>query len=215
MGVYGEKGLRCPRVEYSYTYQSPPGGRDGHQEESLEIKLRCPRVSSFRWCLKLYSLVLAALGLLLSFIWICFQLYVLSQTTIYELRLQRYLDIFLGLLLLLSLVCLLYGSYCESRIWIIAFITGSLAVVLTYWCWYLYIKYSGMEYPESEQTAGEVGGVLSVLYILVLLPVLLLYRSLELAHTQQPNIGSPRSSSYIKRKPPPKYDEGMERARRL
>merc|ERR1712223_2117093 len=127
----------------------------------------CPRVSSFRWCLKLYSLVLAALGLLLSFIWICFQLYVLSQTTIYELRLQRYLDIFLGLLLLLS------------------FITGSLAVVLTYWCWYLYIKYSGMEYPESEQTAGEVGGVLSVLYILVLLPVLLLYRSLELAHTQQ------------------------------
>ena len=73
MGVYGEKGLSCPRVEYSYTYQSPPGGRDGHQEESLEIKLRCPRVSSFRWCLKLYSLVLAALGLLLSFIWICFQ----------------------------------------------------------------------------------------------------------------------------------------------
>jgi len=116
MGVYGEKGLSCPRVEYSYTYQSPPGGRDGHQEESLEIKLRCPRVSSFRWCLKLYSLVLAALGLLLSFIWICFQLYVLSQTTIYELRLQRYLDIFLGLLLLLSLVCLLYGSYCESHL---------------------------------------------------------------------------------------------------
>ena len=114
------------------------------------------------------------------------------------------------------MVCLLYGSYCESRIWIIAFITGSLAVVLTYWCWYLYIKYSGMEYPESEQTAGEVGGVLSVLYILVLLPVLLLYRSLELAHTQQlPNMGSPRNSSYIKRKPPPKYDEGMERARRL
>jgi hypothetical protein len=58
--------------------------------------------------------------------------------------------------------------------------------------------------------------VLSVLYILVLLPVLLLYRSLELAQTQQqPNIGSPRNSSYIKRKPPPKYDEGMERARRL
>ena len=72
MGVYGEKGLSCPRVEYSYTYQTPPGGREG-QEESLEIKLRCPRISSFRWCLKLYSLVLAALGLLLSFIWVCFQ----------------------------------------------------------------------------------------------------------------------------------------------
>ena len=72
MGVYGEKGMSCPRVEYSYTYQTPPGGREG-QEESLEIKLRCPRISSFRWCLKLYSLVLAALGLLLSFIWVCFQ----------------------------------------------------------------------------------------------------------------------------------------------
>jgi len=209
MGVYGEKGMSCPRVEYSYTYQTPPGGREG-QEESLEIKLRCPRISSFRWCLKLYSLVLAALGLLLSFIWVCFQLYVLSQTTNYELRLQRYLDIFLGLLLLLSLVCLLYGSYSESRIWIIAFITGSLAVVLTYWCWYLYIKYSGMEYPESEQTAGEVGGVLSILYIIVLLPVLLLYRSLELAAhspSSQQSTTSPRSSTYIKRKPPPKYDE--------
>ena len=133
-------------------------------------------------------------------------------------HLFRYLDIFLGLLLLLSLVCLLYGSYSESRIWIIAFITGSLAVVLTYWCWYLYIKYSGMEYPESEQTAGEVGGVLSVLYIVILLPVLLLYRSLELAaHTPSSlhSSTSPRSSAYIKRKPPPKYDEGMERGRHL
>ena len=29
-------------------------------------------------------------------------------------------------------------------------------MVLTYWTWFLYIKYSGMEYPESEETAGEV-----------------------------------------------------------
>jgi len=202
MGGYGDKGPSLPRVEYSYSYQTPPGGREG-QEESLEIKLRCPRITSFRWCLKLYSLVLAGVGLLLSFIWICFQLYVLSQTTTHELRLQRYLDIFLGLLLLVSLVCLLYGGYSESRLWIIAFITGSLAVVLTYWSWFLYIKYSGMEYPESEETAGEVGGVLSALYVLLLLPILLLYRSLELAASRSPV----HNTDYIKRKPPPKYDD--------
>jgi hypothetical protein len=33
--------------------------------------------------------VLAGLGLILSAAWVCFQLYVLSQTTNYELRLQR------------------------------------------------------------------------------------------------------------------------------
>jgi len=205
MVVYEKSGgLSCPRVEYSYSYQSPQGQGQG-QEDSVEIKLRCPRISSFRWCLKLYSLVLGGLGLILSFIWVCFQLYVLSQTTNYELRLQRYLDIFLGLLLLLSLVCLLYGSYCESRIWIIAFITTSLAVVLTYWCWYLYIKYAGMEYPESEETAVEVGGILSCLYTILLLPILALYRSLELAAS---NPVTPRSqNSYKKRKPPPKYKE--------
>ena len=83
-----EPSAPCPRVEYSYSYRSPAGVRDG-QEDSLEIKLRCPRISSFHWCLKLYSLVLGGLGLILSFIWVCFQLYVLSQTTNYELRLQR------------------------------------------------------------------------------------------------------------------------------
>ena len=39
MGGYGDKGPSLPRVEYSYSYQTPPGGREG-QEESLEIKLR-------------------------------------------------------------------------------------------------------------------------------------------------------------------------------
>ena len=91
MGVYGEKckGLSGPRVSYSYSYRSPIGFEGEREDDSLEIKLRCPRISSFSWCLRLYSLVLGGLGLLLSSIWICFQLYVLSQTTNTELRLQR------------------------------------------------------------------------------------------------------------------------------
>ena len=76
-------------MSYSYSYGSPTGGGEDGSDDSLEIKLRCPRISSFGWCLRLYSLVLGGLGLLLSFIWICFQLYVLSQTTNTELRLQR------------------------------------------------------------------------------------------------------------------------------
>ena len=73
--------------EYSYSYQNTTIDGD---TDSLVIKLRCPRLSSLRWCLKLYSLVLGGLGLLLSFVWVCFHLYVLSQTTTQELRLLRY-----------------------------------------------------------------------------------------------------------------------------
>ena len=76
-----------PRVEYSYSYQNNPPGGD---TDSLVIKLRCPTISSFTWCLKLYSMVLGFLGIGLSFIWIFFHLYVCSQTSLQELRHQRY-----------------------------------------------------------------------------------------------------------------------------
>ena len=75
-----------PRVEYAYSYQNTPKSVDS---DSLVIKLRCPGILSFKWCLKLYSLVLGGLGLLLSFIWVCFHLYVLSQTSLQELRQLR------------------------------------------------------------------------------------------------------------------------------
>ena len=70
----------------------------------------------------------------------------------------RYVDIFLGLLLLASLLCLLYGSYSESRLWVIAFITGSLAVVLSYWCCYLYNTHAAHleEYPDAEGTITDL-----------------------------------------------------------
>ena len=119
---------------------------------------------------------------------------------------SRYLDILLGLVLLLSLVCLLYAGYSQSRIWIIDFITASLAVVLTYWCWFLYIKASGMDFPDSEEMTGDVLAILSCIYGFILLPVLFFYRSLELAANQAIPIRS--QGSYSKRKPPPKYSDG-------
>ena len=120
----------------------------------------------------------------------------------------RYVDIFLGLLLLASLLCLLYGSYSESRLWVIAFITGSLAVVLSYWCCYLYNTQAAHleEYPDAEGTISEVATVLSVLYVLLLLPVLVLYRSLELAATGI-NAHQPSSPTEEELKPP-RYHEG-------
>ena len=46
----------------SGTSQDGPGG--------LVINVRCPSLSSARWCYKLYSIVFASLGLLLTFIWV-------------------------------------------------------------------------------------------------------------------------------------------------
>ena len=116
---------------------------------------------------------------------------------------SRYLDIRLGLVLLLSLVCLLYAGYSQSRIWIIAFITASLAVVLTYWCWYLYIKASGIDFPDSEEITWDVLAVLSSIYAFILLPVIFFYRSLEMA--ANPLLPIKSHGGYNNRKPPPKY----------
>ena len=35
--------------------------------------LRCPSLSSARWCYRLYSIILASLGLLLSFLWVSWE----------------------------------------------------------------------------------------------------------------------------------------------
>jgi len=194
-----------PRVEYAYSYQNTPTGGDS---DSLVIKLRCPRFSSFKWCLKLYCLVLGCLGLLLSFIWVCFHLYVLSQTSLQELRQQRYLDIFLGLLLLLAMLSLLYGSYSESSLFLIGFLASSLAVVIVYWCWYFYTKYADGDYPVFEEEVGEIGCILTFLYTILILPIMLLYRSLEMPQTVDTVQEEFRMRD--KWKYPPLYQEGPE-----
>lgn len=58
-------------------------------DNSLILKLHCPTLTSVKWMVKLYSLVLGGLGVILSFTWICFHLYVLSMTVLIELRQQR------------------------------------------------------------------------------------------------------------------------------
>ena len=37
------------------------------------IIFRCPSLSSARWCYRLYSIILASLGLLLSFLWVSWE----------------------------------------------------------------------------------------------------------------------------------------------
>ena len=80
-----------PRVDYAYSYQGP--NTRPFNERSFIIKFKCPVISSINWCLKLYSLVLGGLGLLLSFIWVCFHLYVLSHTNLQELRHLRWFHV--------------------------------------------------------------------------------------------------------------------------
>ena len=48
-----------------------------------------PRLSSMRWLLKLYGLVMSGLGIILSLAWSCFHIFVLSVTNLQELRQQR------------------------------------------------------------------------------------------------------------------------------
>jgi len=196
--------------EYDYSYQNTDSNRDS---DSFEIKLRCPRISSIKWCLKLYSLVLGGIGLFLSFLWVCFQLYVLSQTTRHELRLLRYVDIFLGLILFLSMLSLLYGGCFHSQISITAFITSSLGVMISYWCLYAYASYNNDDLPVYDDQAGSIGLFLTVLYLLFLLPILLLYRSLELdqtlTHENHPNNQDIHDWRHTRR-PPPKYHECLQ-----
>merc|ERR1719499_1291810 len=173
-------------------------------DESVVIRFSCPSLSSLSWCVKLYSLVLASLGLFISFLWVCFQLYVLSHTTSQELRVLRYFDIFLGVILIISMSCLLYGGYFYSQISITAFITTSLGVMITYWCLFTYFSYNNDDLPLYDDQAGSIGLLLTVLFLLLLLPVLLQYRLLE----KEPDQQTRNDDTWPhRRRPPPKYSE--------
>lgn len=190
----------------------------GHSS-GLVINVRCPSLSSARWCYRLYSILLAGLGLLLSFLWVCFHLYVLSQTTIVELRLLRYLDIFLGLVEFLSMLSLLYASYSSSRLFIIVFMTSSLGVVVLYWGWYSYYSHDSDTLVHSDQTGTCL--VITAIFLLLLLPVCLHYRGLELHHhsaggghgssdtSAKLRHHGPRGHRHRERSPPPKYHESF------
>ena len=63
----------------------------------------------------------------------------------------RYVDICLGLSLLLSHLLLSYGSVQESRYTITFFFILSMAVLILYWMWFAYLKYGKMESEASKK----------------------------------------------------------------
>ena len=67
----------------------------------------------------------------------------------------RYLDITLGIMLTVSMVCLLYGSYSLLPSPLIIFFSLSLTVVLSYWLWYLYTNYILAHYPVFEEQVSQ------------------------------------------------------------
>ncbi|XP_040579357.1 uncharacterized protein [Lepeophtheirus salmonis] len=149
--------------------------------------------------LKHYGLVLGILVGFGAFLWIFFQLYVLSKTesdSNSPLRLARYLDIAFGLLGFTSSLALIYGSVVESKTWLSVWTFGSLCVILGNWSWFFYRKY-GDESPESLNKARLAGLVLTFLYIGASAPVLIYYKALQ--------SGIRESSSVYKRKRNPMY----------
>ncbi len=65
--------------------QDSRGDRGG-----VTIILACPRVSSLHRCLSVYLVVMGSLGLVLASLWVTGHIYVLSLTSDYSLREQRY-----------------------------------------------------------------------------------------------------------------------------
>ena len=76
----------------------------------------------------------------------------------------RYLDITLGILLTVSMLCLLYGSYSLLPSPIIIFFTLSLTVVLSYWLWYLYTNYILAHYPVFEEQVSQTSAFITENY---------------------------------------------------
>jgi len=188
------------RTGYSYSYQDScvelqpgPGPGQDNCDSNWIIQLKLPRVSSFQWMLKLYSLVMGGLGIILSLSWTCFHVYVLSVTSLPELRQHRYLDISLGLVLLISMLSLLYGSYALHPSLLVIFFTLSLAVLIVYWIWYFYANF--LVYPVMfEEQIGKIGCILTFIYLGLLMPIIILYRDL---HSQpQIQIQSPDITTY-------------------
>ena len=110
-----------------------------NSSEGVTILLKCPHLSSFSWCLRLYAMVCGGMGVIFSILWVVGHSYVLVHSEDTDLRAQRYeggfcyipepsqiivircqskilnsilcrfVDILLGLSLLLSHLVLCYG----------------------------------------------------------------------------------------------------------
>ena len=139
---------------------------------------------SGRTCIKFYCIGLGFTTSFFAFLWMAFQLYILSATspTQNDLIVARYLDISFGLLGISSSLALLYGAFVESKTWITVSTLGSGFLIVGRWAWFFYRKY-GVEHPESLKEAQQLGVICSVIYIILVIPVLVYYRFLESNHT--------------------------------
>ena len=106
------------------------------------------------------------------------------------------------------------------RLFIIVFMTSSLGVVVLYWSWYTYYSYDSDTLVYEDQTGTCLA--ITFIFLLLLLPVCLHYRSVEL---QLSGGGGPsaderdchrvgdakrhhhRHHRHRDRSPPPKYHE--------
>lgn len=149
-----------------------------HPQDRIELRIACPSLSSLRWCLKLYCLVFGGLGTILSFLWVVFHFYVLGETDSVDLRIQRYLDISLGLVMFCSTLSLIYGGYAEAKCWMVVYTTGSMCVLILYWSWAAYTGYVELEQPAYSDEVENLMLFLTLLYFVLLVPVLLYYRAL-------------------------------------
>jgi len=209
-----EGGQECdPRPGYPSPLSSSRT-RGSSETDMFTLKLHCPGLASLRWMVKLYSLVLGGLGVILSFTWVCFHLYVLSMTSLMELRQHRYLDICLGIILLVSMLCLLYGTYSQSPHFLILFFILSLVVVIGYWTWYVYVNFVSQDSPVFEDQIGKIGLILTFLFCFLLVPIMMLYRHTELQGDSviTPSLAGARRAlrGINSSKFPPKYEDSFE-----
>jgi len=163
----------------------PPPSYTEHQRsksessnEQVTILLRCPPLSACFWCVKLYSTVLAGCIILLSILWVSGHSYVLYQTEEANLRVQRYVDIVLGLSFLVTHLFLIYSSKYEKRFFLTVFFVLSISTVLLHWAWFVYLKYA-MEESEASKEMSDISLVVTMVYVILLIPIVVLYKTLQ------------------------------------
>ena len=94
------------------------------------------------------------------------------------------------------------------------FLTSSLGVIVLYWSWYAYYSYDTDRLVYEDQTGLGLG--LTLIFLLLLGPVCLNYRNIELTlHHQRGSEGNKRTRGPGTRErergrsPPPKYQESL------
>jgi len=167
--------------------QSTTNRRVHHQGEGgVTIILKCPRVSSLHLFLSVYLCVMGGLGSVISGLWVTGHVYVLSHTSEYSLREQRYVDVCVGLSLLVSQTCLVYGARGSRIQHVLAFFILSSLVILSYWTYWACLYYSRAE-TEASKELWDTLTVLTLVYVALLLaPTVPFYKHLEDKNNSSP-----------------------------